>query len=285
MVKSIPTSGKTSSSSVIFSITRILICEAIMANPGALCCSITLQAFTILSVLAALVADVKGGNGCPPFSCGHLKNLSDPFRSCGHLKNLSDPFRRRGDPPGCGSDYYELECSDSQATIRIGDAAYYVVSINYTDKLFWAVDTIFDTNSSCPLPASYSYPWGKVDSHGLRNLEVQYTGEGGPSACLVNCSQAITNNSWYKPVACLSANSSFVYVWAGSCDIFYLEHSCGYLAMTPFDASSIPDKQLHNVSYADIMPLTRKGFPISFPRPRFDLLSIIIKECLDNSTR
>ncbi|VAH55229.1 unnamed protein product [Triticum turgidum subsp. durum] len=248
-----------------------------MANPGALCCSITLQAFTFLSLLAAVVADLQGGDGCPHFSCGRLRNISYPFR-------------RRGDPPGCGSKYYELECSNSHAKIRIGNAEYYVVGINYNDSSFWAIDTIFDTKRGCLLPC-YSYPEGMVDSHGLDILEVELF----PSACFVNCSRAITKNSWYKPVACLSANNSFVYVWAGYCDILHLEHSCGYLAMTPFDGSSIldkqlqnvsiRDKQLQNVSYADIMHLTRKGFPVSFPVDgRLDRLSKIIKECLHNST-
>lgn len=222
-----------------------------MANPGVLCCSITLQAFTILSVLAVVVADVKGGDGCPHFSCGHLKNLSDPFR-------------RQGDPLRCGSPYFELVCSNSQATIRIGSATYYVVGINYTDwsginhtvpSSLWLTDSSFDTNNSCPLPASYSFPDGIDDSVDLYSLRAE-----GRWACFVNCSRAIVNNSRYKPVACLSAKYSFVYVWADPyyCEIKSLERSCGCLAMAPFDGSSVLDKQLPNASYADIMHFIRK---------------------------
>lgn len=243
-----------------------------MANPGALCCSIALQAFTVLSLLAALVAYVKGADGCPHFSCGHLKNLSDPFR-------------QQGDPPGCGSEYYKLECSDSQAIIRLGNAAYDVTGVNYTDSSFWAVATIFDTNSSCPLPASISYPWGKYDSDG------SYLEFEGHWACFANCSQAITDNSRYKPVACLSANNSFVYVWSSyryhDCEMEYLERSCGYLAMAPFGRSSISDKQVLNASYEDIMHFVRKGFAVSFPSypSKRTSASTLIKECLSNSTR
>lgn len=220
-----------------------------------------------------MVADVQGADVCPRFSCGHLRNISSPFH-------------RRDDPPWCGSQYYELECSDRQAEIRIGNDTYYVVGINYTDSFFTVVDANLDTSSSCSLPAGYSYPEGIVDAYGFANLEAS----GAAWACFANCSRAITNNSLYKPVACLSAKHSFVYVWADSyaCEIAYLEHSCRYSAMAPFDGSSFPDVQLGNTSYADIMDYISKGFDVGFPTDRnarpFNS-DDIIKLCLSNSTR
>ncbi|XP_047052792.1 serine/threonine-protein kinase-like protein CR4 isoform X1 [Lolium rigidum] len=244
-----------------------------MVDTRAFCCSITLRAFIFLFVLAAMVAYVQGGGGCPRFSCGHLKNISSPFR-------------RRGDPPGCGSQYYELMCRDSKATIRIGSAVYYVVDINYTGLFFSAIESNLDTSSNCPLPYSspeiVDYFSPEVDSHGLVNLEV-----GGPWACFANCSRAITNNSRYKPVACLTAKNSFVYVWVrGYCDIMHLEHSCGYLAMAPFDLPSSQDVYLGNASYADIMGFVSKGFAVRFPHRDSDPMNsyYIIKLCLSDTT-
>uniref|UniRef100_A0A453DPU5 Protein kinase domain-containing protein n=1 Tax=Aegilops tauschii subsp. strangulata TaxID=200361 RepID=A0A453DPU5_AEGTS len=228
---------------------------------------------------AAVVADVQGGDGCPRFSCGHLKNLSDPFR-------------QHGDPRECGSPYFELVCSNSQATIRIGSATYYVVGINYADwsginhsvpSSLWLTDTSFNTNSSCPLPASYSYPDGIDD----RSDDHYYLRAEGRWACFANCSRAVVNNSRYKPAPCLSAKNSFVYVWADRnyCDIQSLERSCGYLAASPFDGSSIPDKQLPNASYADIMHFISKGFHVAVGRGSWvESLSTVIKGCLNNST-
>uniref|UniRef100_A0A453DPU1 Protein kinase domain-containing protein n=1 Tax=Aegilops tauschii subsp. strangulata TaxID=200361 RepID=A0A453DPU1_AEGTS len=233
-----------------------------------------------LQLRFAVVADVQGGDGCPRFSCGHLKNLSDPFR-------------QHGDPRECGSPYFELVCSNSQATIRIGSATYYVVGINYADwsginhsvpSSLWLTDTSFNTNSSCPLPASYSYPDGIDD----RSDDHYYLRAEGRWACFANCSRAVVNNSRYKPAPCLSAKNSFVYVWADRnyCDIQSLERSCGYLAASPFDGSSIPDKQLPNASYADIMHFISKGFHVAVGRGSWvESLSTVIKGCLNNSTR
>lgn len=66
-----------------------------MANPGAFHHSVTLQALIIISSLAVFVAEVQGGDVCAQFSCGHLQNISYPFR-------------RRGDPLDCGVGAYEL---------------------------------------------------------------------------------------------------------------------------------------------------------------------------------
>jgi len=56
-------------------------------------------------------------------------------------------------------------------------------------------------------------------------------------ACFINCSQEVVKNSWYKPVNCLSANNSFVYVMTNDdyygCNVSSLEPSCGYWGHDP----------------------------------------------------
>nr|WPD27473.1 WAKL protein [Zea mays] len=103
----------------------------------------SLRALTVLFVLAALVSDVEGRHHrhvCPHFSCGGLSNIWYPFR-------------RQGDPSGCGVQSYELVCTDTDATIRIGSGTYKVLSINSTYSHFWVVDAnLADIQSSCPLP-------------------------------------------------------------------------------------------------------------------------------------
>ena len=103
-----------------------------MANTVAFRRSITLQAFTVLFVLSVFAADVEGGDGCPRFSCGHLRHVRSPFR-------------RRGDPPECGSQSYELVCSNSKAKILINNTPYYVaivsrnVQITGVAAICWAI--------------------------------------------------------------------------------------------------------------------------------------------------
>ncbi|KAM0909355.1 hypothetical protein ACQ4PT_014861 [Festuca glaucescens] len=112
-----------------------------MGNHGTFHRSVTLQTLTVFSLVAVFAADhVKGGDdGCSPFSCGHLQDLSYPFR-------------RQGDPLKCGVEAYELGCASSKAAIHINTGTYDVTAINYTGSYFWVMDTNFDANSSCPLP-------------------------------------------------------------------------------------------------------------------------------------
>ncbi|KAB8082412.1 hypothetical protein EE612_004278 [Oryza sativa] len=226
--------------------------------------STALQALTALSVLAALL-QVEGQMygpeeaaqtaQCPPFSCGHLKNVSPPFR-------------RHGDPPDCGYKSHELVCSDTKATIRINNATYYVTRIIHW-SLFVVVDTdlLNSHNSSCPLPRrQHQPPHERISmaptSDGVQVIELApFTNRW---AAFVNCSKEITRNVRYKPVACLSTSHSFVYVLTGSeSETVYvesLEPSCGYLGMTPLDDRGASINA--SLSYADVLKYMRKGFAI-----------------------
>lgn len=243
--------------------------------------STTMQAFVfIFAVLALLAGDVEGRQGCYPFSCGHLQNISHPFR-------------RRGDPQRCGVPSYELDCRDSKATIRINTGTYYVTSINYTTSVFWVVDaSLKDTNSSCPLPRSDQLPFvsgGIQGSHGGWDLALD-PGPGATWVSFVNCSQAVRNNSVYVPVDCLSTSSSFVYVfgsWIMPPSVFpiigNLETSCRYLAMIPLGGWDSPLP--HNASFSDIVRSMRNGFAVHFPIiHRWSRIGHI-KDCLMGSIR
>ncbi|XP_008655563.1 rust resistance kinase Lr10 isoform X2 [Zea mays] len=116
---------------------------ATMSAASHRCCASSLRALTVLFVLAALVSDVGGR---------HHHHVCRPYFSCGGFSNISYPFRRQGDPSGCGVQSYELVCTDTDATIRIGSGTYTVLSINSTYSYFWVVDANLDIQSSCPLP-------------------------------------------------------------------------------------------------------------------------------------
>uniref|UniRef100_A0ACD5VP80 Uncharacterized protein n=1 Tax=Avena sativa TaxID=4498 RepID=A0ACD5VP80_AVESA len=248
-----------------------------MGNPGAFHHPVTLQSLIVFSLIAVFAADhVQGGDGrCPPFSCGHLQNISHPFR-------------RQGDPRECGVGAYELACTSSKATIRINTGTYYVTAINYAGSYFRVMDANFNTNSSCPVPLWNHLPYSRhgtpdSDSHGYIDLATQ----SFTIACFANCSRAVMNNSAYKPVACLSADNSHVYVWvtASSCSFDELESYCGYLAVIPFDDEYLFGHPLPpNASYADITEFIKKGFTVRFPRDNNAWsLSKTIDICLNDS--
>ena len=116
-------------------------------------------------------------------------------------------------------------------------------------------------------------------------------------ACFINCSKSITNSSRYKPVNCLSANNSFVYVmvsyYLSGCLVSSLEPSCGYLAMIPFvDRGSWRTEYpfeypLENASYTNIIEYVRKGFSVRFPDDYYSgqNASWIFETCRNNSAR
>jgi len=241
-----------------------------------------------ISVTAVRAADAGGQGHCPPFSCGDLHNISNPFR-------------RPGDPDECGVKAYELVCSYGKATIRINTGTYFVASINYTDRTFLVVDANLDMHSSCPLPRWDQLPYnyeGSYWSSGLHRHSDLGMGYYNKWACFINCSQSITNSSWYKPVNCLSANNSFVYVmvnyyYPNDCQVRSLEPSCGYLAMIPFvDRGSWRMEYpfhypLENASYTNIIEYVRKGFSVRFPWDYYSGhdTSWIFKTCRNNLTR
>uniref|UniRef100_K3XFP5 Protein kinase domain-containing protein n=1 Tax=Setaria italica TaxID=4555 RepID=K3XFP5_SETIT len=225
--------------------------------------SVTFQAFTVLCVLAALVAEVGGRHHprhqCPPFSCSGLTKVSPPFR-------------RQGDPAWCGVPSYELNCSDTMATIQINTGTYHVVHVDYTNTpetlrqpSFRVVDANLDLHSSCPLPRGDQLPYlyGRQWSDGHGVDLVLAPAESVVWATFLNCSQDVRNgNDSYIPVDCLTTNSSFVYVLLRNTWPSYvrdLEASCGYLATIP-----LGDRP-ENASFADFVRLMRYGFDVQFP--------------------
>uniref|UniRef100_A0A0E0JDC1 Protein kinase domain-containing protein n=1 Tax=Oryza punctata TaxID=4537 RepID=A0A0E0JDC1_ORYPU len=233
---------------------------------GAFRRSAALQAMTALSVLALVVPDqVQGKGKCPSFSCGRLSN------------GLA-PFRRQGDPAECGVPSYELTCADSNATIQIDKATYLVTDINYMDQYFWVIDASLDSANNCPLPRWSQTPYNEnyrlgEDSH--RRVQVQLSPDVDWFATFVKCSQEMnSSNVMYRPVACRSSNSSFVYVLTGLGSYLAenLEPSCGYLAMTPLAVGGLENWRtataavtLEDVDYEDVVRSMREGFAVRFP--------------------
>uniref|UniRef100_A0A0D3EIY9 Protein kinase domain-containing protein n=1 Tax=Oryza barthii TaxID=65489 RepID=A0A0D3EIY9_9ORYZ len=248
-----------------------------------------LQKALLVSSLLAVVATDAAGAGPNPQYC--------PPSSCGHLGNISYPFRLQGDSRDCVATprpWYNLSCSSGRAAIQINTGTYYVSSINYTGEVFSVVDATLqddDTNSSCPLPRSDHLPfpdwyhdYRPADSYGFIDLATA----SGTWACFVNCSRAITDiMPWYKPVTCLLPNNSFVFVSFYGCGVGELQPSCRYLAMIPFGDWDISDNssQLQNASYTDIIGFIRKGFRVRFPIGPYQPVHMSATECLKDSKR
>ena len=287
-----------------------------MSAASHLCASSSLRALTVLFVLAALVSDVEGR---------HHRHVCPPYFSCGGLSNISYPFRRQGDPSGCGVQSYELVCTDTDATIRIGSGTYKVLSINSTYSYFWVVDADLDIQSSCPLPRwdyharrtsrnrnlhwriefshdfsnsnptmwvyAYAYPdWTSRNSYRQR---VEFSHDTPFSSSYMDYSgwaifvncSQPIENGVYRPVSCLS-NSSFIYLVTG----YWYEYD-GYVFALGLEPSC---------GYLAMTPLGGPGMPVpmntsypdvvKFMRSGFALRFPLsygdnIRECLAENTR
>ncbi|XP_037411296.1 rust resistance kinase Lr10-like [Triticum dicoccoides] len=245
-----------------------------MMNSGASLHSVILKAFTISSTLSVLVisseaADILGQAVCPSFSCGHLQDM--------HY-----PFRLRGDPPGCGVQEYELVCVDNHAIIHINRGRYLVTNISYSESIFSVIDVNL-YNSSCPIPnRDHPYVFGMKSA----NMTLFYP--YAPTwATFVSCPRIIKDNVFYRPVACRSTNSSFVYVLTSMFSYSVGKPSCRYLAMTPLGGVRInaPDS-LISYDYEHVVKFMRTGFAVQFPFKFQDspwAYSWIINTCLNDS--
>lgn len=263
---------------------------AAMANSSGSNIIYTLRKAVVICSLFAVVAvaDVGGERHCPPSSCGHLRNISYPFRL-------------RGDPRQCVATprpWYDLSCSSSgKATIQINTRKYYVSSINYTAEDFLAIDATMlddDVTSSCSIPPADNHPpyidwppdWWMIstDSYGFINLQTAWENVW---ACFVNCSKPIISDTAmlrYRPIACLPANNSFVYLnMDGGCIVGELQPSCRYLAMIPFDGRHISYYSLRSASYTDIVGYIRKGFRVRFPYHLSFQRGMSTTQCLNDS--
>ncbi|XP_040363850.1 rust resistance kinase Lr10 isoform X2 [Rosa chinensis] len=102
----------------------------------------------VLMVSAFDLVDAKPGKrGCVPSSCGHIHNISYPFR-------LKD------DPQHCGESLYTLYCENNVTILHLQrlhlpSAKFYVQAINYNNRTIRAVDPGIQKDNCSSIP---SYP-------------------------------------------------------------------------------------------------------------------------------
>ncbi|XP_049347944.1 uncharacterized protein LOC125812511 [Solanum verrucosum] len=79
--------------------------------------------------------------------------------SCGHIHNISYPFRLKSDPKHCGLENYELSCEGDHTILPIPPRNwhgslnyYYVQAINYDNSTIRLVDPSIREQAICSLP-------------------------------------------------------------------------------------------------------------------------------------
>ncbi|KAM3015210.1 hypothetical protein FF2_027820 [Malus domestica] len=99
----------------------------------------------------------------PQTVCNAAPQKCDP-RHCGHIRNISYPFRLKGDPRHYGDSGYTLSCENNKTILKIplsGSGDYYVQAINYHNQTIRVVDPGLDKSNCSSLPLhSLSLPSG-----------------------------------------------------------------------------------------------------------------------------
>ncbi|PIN27097.1 hypothetical protein CDL12_00155 [Handroanthus impetiginosus] len=73
--------------------------------------------------------------------------------ACGHIRNISYPFRLRDDPQHCGDPKYQLSCENNTTTILyLGSQNYHVQAINYENYTIRLTDPAIKENDTCSFP-------------------------------------------------------------------------------------------------------------------------------------
>ena len=173
--------------------------------------------------------------------------------SCGELQNIRPPFRLKGDPNYCGDSDYELTCDGNYTFLNLSVGRYYVNSISFNPNELQIVDVGLESGK-CRLPL------GSITPRKIKK-DQRYELTSSHWASFVNCTGAMQHNTNYRPVPCLSQNSSSVYVVSGY-EVKELEPSCGYVAMIP------TIDFINESSNKDVFPLLQRGFTISWSSNR-----------------
>ncbi|KAM1702798.1 hypothetical protein FF1_028058 [Malus domestica] len=97
----------------------------------------------------------------PQTICNAARQKCTPS-SCGHIRNISYPFRLKGDPRHCGNSGYPLSCENNKTILNISSSGdYYVQAINYHNQTIRVVDPGLDKSNCSSLPLhSLSFPDG-----------------------------------------------------------------------------------------------------------------------------
>ncbi|RVW57745.1 Rust resistance kinase Lr10 [Vitis vinifera] len=183
--------------------------------------------------------------------------------SCGHIRNISNPFRLKGDPSRCGDPdpAYELVCENNR-TILYGK--YYVTEINYDNYTIRVVVPGLEKGKCFSTPP-YSLTLYDVD---------QFRPDGHNAIVLMNCTRpVISDRNYIRITPCNTSTNgssfssqSYAYALVGdSKQVRDLPYSCtfGITVITDkFQAGS--ESPISSMS--DLQEMLLMGIELSFRR-------------------
>ncbi|KAJ9189568.1 hypothetical protein P3X46_000843 [Hevea brasiliensis] len=196
--------------------------------------------------------------------CYSASNNSCIPSSCGHIRNISYPFRLKTDPVICGQEEYELACENN------------VPEINYNNFTIRLADSDVQSNNYCslpPYPSTTAYSFPSLFYSAYPTLQYIYgSGSLYQDLVFVTCPKPVITEVYVDASPCnITYNSSssspnsetegYSYVKVGSDGAMDLEDSC---RIERIYITSLLPKDLKNVSYADVHRSLVYGFELSW---------------------
>ncbi|XP_062001081.1 rust resistance kinase Lr10-like [Rosa rugosa] len=208
--------------------------------------------------LCTVASHAKDDHHCEPSSCGHIRNISYPFR-------LID------DPKKCGDLRYTLSCENNVTVLQLYSGKYYVLTINYGNYTIRVVDANFRKDNCSSLPpyslASHNFsnsrdrPYRIFQSREYPNRTESI--QLSESIIFMTCeTQPVKSYLYMDTAPCINATSGHSFVITGRLNASDLGDSCRIELMVS-TSSSIGTKDMKR-SYIDIHNELLYGFELSW---------------------
>ncbi|KAM1263041.1 hypothetical protein ACFX13_028764 [Malus domestica] len=185
--------------------------------------------------------------------------------SCGHIHNISYPFRLNHDPKYCGNVSHTLSCESNITVLDIPSSGkYYVQAINYNNNTIRLLDPGL-ANTNCSSMPQNIPPNPNLDPYG------RYFSWPSTSIYYLKCSNPLNSSLYVDTAPCLNNTSSssqpktYSYVKVGGIEVWDLDEGCS-AEWTAWTAWGLfyDGEDYSNVSYKDIHNALVYGFELDF---------------------
>ncbi|KAM1706167.1 hypothetical protein ACFX2K_028347 [Malus domestica] len=180
--------------------------------------------------------------------------------SCGHIHNISYPFRLNDDPKHCGDVMYTLSCESNITLLDLPSSGkYYVQAINYNNKTIRLLDPVLVNTNCSSMPRNFQNP--------LYLDEPYHSPRNSTSIYYLKCLNPLNSSLYVDTTPCLNNTSSssqpktYSYVKVGQIDVWDLHEGCSAERMT---LALVNYVDYRNVSYKDIHNALMYGLELHF---------------------
>ncbi|PIN08504.1 hypothetical protein CDL12_18914 [Handroanthus impetiginosus] len=191
--------------------------------------------------------------------------------ACGHIRNISYPFRLRDDPQHCGVPKYQLSCENNTTTILyLGSQNYHVQAINYENHTIHLTDPTIKKNDTCSSPL---HSLSRYDLRVYSPYDNMFVGHAMPMPTpitFMSCPRPVSNSALFLETSedCFSQSGNYkshTYIRFGDLKVSDVTNYCRIDIMA---MSSLRVKDENNVSLSEIHSSLLYGFELSFLRRR-----------------